>query len=189
MHLPVCTLNQITDFHVTTRRSPPPTPAWWERAIRVSHANAQNNVCPVFILLSTSCITFNLFFPQPQNPLSLLVVNSWPDVLSCFLATQTLSGQTDSANMDSAGVHPWKAFVSLFVFGKISWRTARAFCGLRKRCLKGFWKALSEQMIFKVQCHNSPTKKMLHCLFCFDVLEMPVIYWKSKLYHNASVPF
>lgn len=146
-------------------------------------------MCAQCLFCYPRAASHSIFFPQPQNPLPLLAVNSWPDVLSCFLATQTLSGQTDSANMDSAGVHPWKAFVSLFVFAKISWRTACAFCGLRKRCLKGFWKPLSEQMIFKVQCHNSPTPKMLRCLLCCDVLEMSVIYWKSKLYHNVSVPF
>lgn len=132
----VCTLIQIAAFHVTTRRSPPLTPAWWERAIRVSHANAQNNVRPVFVLLSTSCITFNFFPPQPQNPLPLLVVNSWPDVLSCFLATQTLSGQTDSANMDSAGVHPWKAFVSVFVFAKNKLKNHACLLWAEKTMLK-----------------------------------------------------
>lgn len=74
---------------------------WQHLQPRTSHANAQNNTRRVFILFSLRCITFK-FFPQPQNPLPLLDVNSWADVLSCFLATQTCSGPTDLANVDSA---------------------------------------------------------------------------------------
>lgn len=55
----------------------------------------------VFILFSTTCITFK-FYPPPQNPLPPLGVNSWADVPSCSLATQTCSGLTDLVNVDLA---------------------------------------------------------------------------------------
>lgn len=75
---------------------------WQHLRSRVRHMRTLKTILGAeFILLSTRCIAFK-FFPQPQNPLPLLGVNSWADVRSCSLATQTCSGPTDLANVDSA---------------------------------------------------------------------------------------
>lgn len=69
-------------------------------------------------------------FSQLENLLPLPSINRWPDVLTCLLATQTLSGQTDFTQLDWTVGRPWQTLYRLvFCDFKISQRITCTFVG------------------------------------------------------------
>lgn len=98
---------------------------WGTSLLGMSRESTQNNNS-VFILFPTSSIRFK-FFSTWKSFTTSRCKQLTRCCLSCFLATQTLSGRTDSTYIDHTVAHPWNTFVSELLFFLISWRLTCSF--------------------------------------------------------------